>query len=306
MTEKCFDEGTIQAFLDGELETDLLEKVARHTASCEVCAFMLQEAEQESAFAFSAIGDEFNSLVPTERIRTNLYQAISQIEKPRQSLWNRIFGFGFSFTNPSVLAFASLLLVFGLFTTLYIHRESQKSITVASNESSKVPVTPSKSEPVVNQPIAPVDTPDETGFTAEPSNSPKVRQVVSKPSVETQPTIQKANYREVVSPRNLDNRRESVNGTRNDTLPGEESYVKTIATLSDTVNTHKDTLLRPSERVAFEKDLAVVNDAITKMQKEVKRNPKNEAAKQVLRSSYQNKIDLLNSVAEKTELMALR
>ena len=46
------------------------------------------------------------------------------------------------------------------------------------------------------------------------------------------------------------------------------------------------------------------NDAIVKMQKEVRKNPKNEAARQVLRSSYQNKIDLLNSVAEKTELMA--
>jgi hypothetical protein len=36
----------------------------------------------------------------------------------------------------------------------------------------------------------------------------------------------------------------------------------------------------------------------------VKKNPKNEAAKDVLRASYENKIDLLNSVAEKTELMA--
>jgi hypothetical protein len=50
--------------------------------------------------------------------------------------------------------------------------------------------------------------------------------------------------------------------------------------------------------------MAVVDDAIKKMQREVRRNPKNEAAREVLRSSYQNKIDLLNSVAEKSELMA--
>jgi hypothetical protein len=308
MTEKCFDEGTIQAFLDGELETDLLEKVARHTATCEVCSFMLQDAEQESAFAFSALNDEFNSLVPTERIRTNLYEAIAQIEKPKPSLWNRIFGFGLSFTNPSVLAFASLLLVFGLFTTLYIHRESQKSQenSIVQQTSKKVSDTPNKTESVINQSVATNNGQDNTDFPVNPSNEITPRRVVAKPPVEAQPTLQKANYREVVSPKNLDNRREPVNGTRNDALPGEESYVKTIATLSDTVNSHKDILLRPSERVAFEKDLAVVNDAITKMQKEVKRNPKNEAAKQVLRSSYQNKIDLLNSVAEKTELMALR
>jgi anti-sigma factor RsiW len=55
MTEKCFDIGTIQAFLDGELASDMSEKVACHTASCDVCAIMLAEAEEESAFAFSAL-----------------------------------------------------------------------------------------------------------------------------------------------------------------------------------------------------------------------------------------------------------
>ena len=46
-------------------------------------------------------------------------------------------------------------------------------------------------------------------------------------------------------------------------------------------------------RFAFERDLAMTDDAIKKMKKEVKRNPNDEAAKQVLRASYQNKIDLL-------------
>ncbi len=50
--------------------------------------------------------------------------------------------------------------------------------------------------------------------------------------------------------------------------------------------------------------MAVVDDAIDKMRREVKKNPRNESAKQVLYSSYQNKIDLLNSVSQKGELMA--
>ena len=62
--------------------------------------------------------------------------------------------------------------------------------------------------------------------------------------------------------------------------------------------------MRPSERVAYERDMAVVNDAIAKMKKEVRRNPKNESAKQVLYNSYQNKIDLLNSVSQREELVA--
>ena len=86
-------------------------------------------------------------------------------------------------------------------------------------------------------------------------------------------------------------------------MPGEESYVKTISSLTKTVEGQKDGVMRPSERIAYERDMAVVNDAIGKMRTEVKRNPKNESAKQVLYSSYQNKIDLLNSVSQKEELM---
>ena len=63
-------------------------------------------------------------------------------------------------------------------------------------------------------------------------------------------------------------------------------------------------MLRPSERIAYERDMALVDDAITKLRQEVRRNPRNESAKQVLYSSYQNKIDLLNSVSQKEELVA--
>ena len=300
MIEKCFDEGIIQAFLDGELPTDTLENVARHTAMCPNCSLLLQQAEEESAFAFSALDMEFNTLVPTERIRTSLYEAISQIEKPRESFWTRIFGAGFSFSNPSIVAFASLVLVIGLFTTLYINREGQNTGDgiVASQQPSITSVAV-KSQPVVNESV-------------KATNEIAVNQMaVDKPAVSEQPTFQKAIYRpgrpaadnpgpKIRGGSNIDNR-----PTNNiPVLLGEESYIKTIATLTESVNSRKDTVMRPSERVAFESDLAVVDDAIKKMRAEIRRNPKNEAAKQVLRSSYQSKIDLLNSVAEKTELMA--
>ena len=87
-------------------------------------------------------------------------------------------------------------------------------------------------------------------------------------------------------------------------MPGEESYVKTISILSKSVDEQKDSVMRPSERISYERDMAVVNDAIAKMKTAVKKNPRDESAKQVLYSSYQNKIDLLNSVSQKEELMA--
>ena len=62
--------------------------------------------------------------------------------------------------------------------------------------------------------------------------------------------------------------------------------------------------MKPSARFAYEKDLAMINDAIGKMKEEVRKNPKNEAAKDILFASYQNKVNLLNSVTERSELIA--
>ena len=310
MISKCYDEGTIQAFLDGELAPDALEAVARHTAACAACAALLREAEEESAFAFSMLEDELSGLVPTERIRTNLYQAISQIEPPQNSLWTRFFG-GFSFSNPSMVAFASLLLVAGIFTALYIRRESQNvgGGEIARTEPPKSSV-PSRENP--SGAVAPVSTTNGTEESVKSDknqfSAPSVRRPLYKPVVVNQPTFERTNYRieNSLKDQKLETKDQApvVQPANIEILPGEESYLKTIATLSENVNSRKDTALRPSERVAFEKDLAVVDDAIKKMREEVRRNPKNEAARQVLRSSYQNKIDLLNSVAERTELMA--
>jgi hypothetical protein len=50
--------------------------------------------------------------------------------------------------------------------------------------------------------------------------------------------------------------------------------------------------------------MAVVNDSIKRMREVVKKNPRNQAARQVLYASYQDKIDLLSSVAQREELMA--
>jgi hypothetical protein len=86
-------------------------------------------------------------------------------------------------------------------------------------------------------------------------------------------------------------------------LPAEESYVKTIDGLKRNID-NKDTMMPASSRVSYERDMAIVDDTIVKMKKAVNTNPKNEAAKQALYASYQDKIDLLNSAAQREELMA--
>ena len=297
--DRCFDEGMIQAFLDGELASDLSEKVACHVSLCDVCASMLAVAEEESSFAFAALDAELNTLVPTERIRTRLFETIAT---ERNSFWQKIFGKGFRWTNPSVAAFASLVLVAGLFATLWIVREnSLNESLVAKNE------RPSQTKVAEISTVKPEDStpaaviPPVVPSVEDDSVEPQARQAAYKPKnerFEAQKAIYRPNDNIVRTPRvtSIDSPSEAISG--------EESYIKTIATLQQTVDNRKDELMKPSMRVAFEKDMAVVDDAIKKMQREVRKNPKNEAAREVLRSSYQNKIDLLNSVTEKSELMA--
>lgn len=312
MMERCLTEGAIQAFLDGELRAEALDEVTRHVALCDDCAIALSEAEDESAVAYTALEQEFDTLVPTQRLWAKINGSLEE-ERKSKSVWQKVLagvsGLGWHLSKPSVAAFASLLLVFGTFSALWLSRPIPKDddLRVANSSNDLVEIA----QPPIFKPSA-----------------------ASKPEVEQEPEIEVADAPEFVEQeriikadnrRNIDNysintvhtktvtqsnnRKPFVddrkpNATTLEYISGEESYTKTIATLKSTVDGGKDLNLKPSERVAFEKDMAVINDAINKLQTEVRKNPKNEAAKQLLFASYQNKIDLLNSVSERNDLVA--
>ena len=289
--KNCLDTGTIQGFLDGELTPSAAAGVSAHIATCDACAAQLAAADEESAFVFSVLEREMDTLVPTQRLWSKINDSI-EVEKQTAPFWKKAFAvITVSLANPSMVGAAAVLVVFALVAGVMVNRNVQIDTPTAN---------PTRSQPVVtdvaSSKTTDVGTPeniDSTVTTPAPeskstsatvaSYTPSKRSVYndirsSAPSVQS---VQKAVY-----------------------IPGEESYVKTIASLSQTVDTQKETVLRPSERVSFERDMAVVNDAIAKMKKEVRRNPKNESAKQVLYTSYQNKIDLLNSVSQREELVA--
>jgi hypothetical protein len=306
MTEKCFDEGTIQAFLDGELAHEISQKVTRHIAVCDVCAFVLADAEEETAFAFSALEREFDTLVPTNRLWTKINDSIVE-EKKQTSVWQRILSFvSVSLMSPSMAVAAGILIFVGVFAVVLTDNNVPDRNDVAEVETQ----TAVKSSLPDNFLVS-VDKISETTQlgainVSNPSEKQdkKVYQAVKREAprrADLKYSTVRANY---VETKRLGNSNATTKAVYSDYLPGEETYVKTIADLSETVEIQKDTILRPSARISFERDLAVVNDAINKMKREVRKNPKNDSAKQVLYSSYQNKIDLLNSVAEKTELMA--
>ncbi len=311
MMERCLTEGTIQAFLDGELRADTLDAVTRHIALCDDCAVSLSEAEDETAFAYSALEQEFNALVPTQRLWAKINCSIEE-ERRSKSVWQRVLAgvsiLASQLSRPSIAAFASLVLVVGTFSTLFVLRPIPNNNSVAVNENS-TSVTEVEfnfpSPKVTNSNPAPVDV----AVNDEPVE-------IEDNRMKAIPTLNRANsdnrinnVNNTINRKTNNNQRENNDAQRPSVttleyIPGEDSYVKTIATLKSSLDGTRDLNMKPSARFAVEKDLAVIDDAIRRMQTEVRKNPKNEAAKQVLFASYQNKIDLLNSVSERNELMA--
>jgi hypothetical protein len=288
MNDKCIEIGTIQAFLDGETSPELSFTITNHTANCDNCALLLAQAEEENSQVFAMLDRELDTLVPTQRLWSNINVALAE-EKSRASFWDKLrAGVLVAFGSPSLTVAASVVVLVTLFAAVWTLRSPN------TGNGDMIAAGPSVSAPAPAQPtqsIAPTSGPaTEVGVT---NYSPK----------ELGKLAQQANYR----PERIPVRAEPavVKGPAVEQyLPGEESYIRTIADLKENVENRKDAVMSPSVRVSFERDLAVVDDSIKKMKDVVRKNPKNQAAKQVLYSSYQNKIDLLNSIAEREELMA--
>ncbi|MEO6050087.1 MAG: DUF4097 family beta strand repeat-containing protein [Pyrinomonadaceae bacterium] len=180
--------------------------------------------------------------------------------------------------NPLATA-ASLVIVVGVFAAVWMNRtavpvEVIPVQTAARSTSAQIDPAPLTTNPLIDQTVT-----------------------TSKPDIRVERAAYRAERQHINAPAVY------ASAASSGYLPGEESYVKTISSLNNTVKDQKDALLRPSERIAYERDMALVNDTIAKIKTEVKRNPRNGSARQVLYSSYQNKIDLLNSVAQKEELV---
>ncbi len=287
----CIDIGIIQAFLDGETSAEETVMISEHIEDCDPCTLLLAQAEDESAIVFSALDRDLDTLVPTQRLWSRINESISE-ERERASLWHRALAMlSLQLSGPSMAA-AGVLVVVGMLAVVW----SVRSVSDFNDPADLVADATRPSVPTA-APTRPVATsPGET-----------VRTTVADSEVSSVPvripTAERANYSsapERRAPRTTGRPRAMTLQY----IPGEETYMRTIADLKESVDTQKDRVLPPSSRIAFERDLAVVNDTIDRMQKVVRRDPNNQSAKQLLYSSYQDKIDLLNSVAQRDELMA--
>lgn len=295
MREKCFEVGAIQAFLDGETTPEMSVRLTDHVASCDGCARLMAEAEEENSIVFSTLGRELDTLVPTQRLWSRINETL-EVENGRVPVWQKVVGYvRFSLLSPSIAAVAGLVLILGIVGILTL-RNTTSDVTF---------VTP-----------GPAAVQDAPGQTTVPTNSTGEGNVVPTEPKNASPSFVQSNLppnelrnlvraRDKMSDRNVRAQHADLRTVESGGyLPGEESYVRTIADLRQNVDSQKDTVLTPSNRVSYERDMAVVNDSIKRMREVARKNPRNQAARQVLYASYQDKIDLLNSVAQREELMA--
>lgn len=296
MSGKCYEIGIIQAFLDGETSPELSSQISGHAATCDACASMIAEAEEQNSFVFAALDREYDTLVPTQRLWSKINDSIA-VEKRSVTFWEKVRrSLAVLTINPSVAAVASVVIVFGIAAALWNFDNSVLNTTGPVARVSQ----PERTAEQVEVPIA-------TTTSDAPVSAPAMVKATNLPPEKLKSLVENAGYRTPsIQPRA---QHAVVRDVANAApaayyLPGEESYVRTISDLSKSVESQKDTVLSPSSRVSYERDMAVVNDSITKMKDVVRKDPKNQSARQVLYSSYQNKIDLLNSVVGREELLA--
>jgi anti-sigma factor RsiW len=324
MRGKCLDEGTLQSYMDGELEAAQSAEASAHVSECAACAEALAAAQAEFAFFSAAFGAEEPSPVPTERIRARIDAALAardvrQTEPRRGGGWSLSAVAAwlaapfsaqprFAGAFASVVALVALTAVFGL---------------VFMRDGGTGPETAKKTEaPAVAAPAAAPEVarkPEETTVAAT-KNQPDVREVEASAVKGTKP--ERAPVIVAAGGTRTTNRPAKVNaGSRpNDeneavqpvvadlakqAVPGEENYLRTIASLSKVIEMSGDGVLRPAVRVEYERNLAVIDRAIEDTRKSAVRNPKDPDATQFLFSAYRTKIDLLSTVADQAQVATL-
>lgn len=281
---RCLDEAKLQCYFDGELSLEQMESVTSHLASCANCAAAARELEEESALVMNALAAEFEASVPTERLRQRIDGAVlgDRLAVAQSSQKTSGFAGFFSglFNSQRTLGYASLAVVLAF------------GALIAAVKMNSTPAPAPVPEQVANNvtPPAPANT-DIQKTAALPSNNSentlpiKVNAPVKRTSNSAVRTV---NY---VTP--------SAAAEHHPVklLPGERSYLQTIAKLDSTINSNRKSM-RPGLQVEYERNLAVVDRAIAATRSAAKSNPSDPDAADFMFAAYQSKVDLLNTIAD--------
>ena len=279
---RCLDEGKLQSYFDGELSIELMESVTSHLASCVTCAAAARELEEETALLTSALSAEFDSSVPTDRLRQRLDAAvmgdrvaIAQATGKTGGLaafFNSLLNFG----TQRNLGYAGLAMVLAFVAVLSLVKMMNTPTPVSTPQDVAINQAPKVAPPQV---VTPVVSGHDSSGTVDVA-APKSTGYKSKGTIRVKGTTSA-----------------TPNPAPVKLLPGERSYLQAIARLDTTIKSNKN-VMRPSLQVEYERNLAVVDRAIAATRSAAKSNPNDPDAADFMFAAYQSKVDLLNTIAD--------
>lgn len=291
--KECVEEGILQSYFDGELSLEMMETVGAHITSCLACKRAARELESESLLLSEALEPEFALSVPTEHLRHRLNAAIAEkrlLNPARPSLagagasvplvrrWVESIADLFALSPQRALGYAGLAAV-----VLF-------AITLALVRFRTAPITKSTEVAVVKQPssaLVPTPTPNNE-VAAVPVSSPK--------DVKSSGTYTPVGYRpkRAIVPRSAI----ATESAHVKLLPGERSYIRTIAALDTSLKTDPAVPMRPALQSEYERNLAMLDRAIAATRNAAKSNPNDPDTAEFMFAAYQTKVDFLNQVAD--------
>lgn len=295
--KECADEGILQSYFDGELSIDMMEKVSSHLTGCLMCKRAARELENESLIVSEALDHEFAMTVPTERLRARIDAALAErrlLNPPRPSL---------ALEHAAPLArhwwdaIAELLAVSPqrAFACAGVAAVILFAITLALVSLRSKPTMPTPNESQASKTQQPVPGPSAVATASNPpataSNPPRPVQAPA-PKVNA-PRHFAANYKNRPKPAS-----ENAIAANVKLLPGERSYLKTIAALDTSIKSDRNKPMRPALQSEYERNLAMVDRAIAATRNAAKSNPNDPDAAEFMYAAYQTKVDLLNQVAD--------
>jgi hypothetical protein len=294
---ECIEEGILQAYVDDELSLEMSERVATHIAACTTCAEAASVAFNESALFTTAFAAEMALDVPTVSLRERIDSAIEDSNRPSASLVDRREGHFagwlasltglFKVSPQRALGFASLIAVVAfaaIFAIVRLNRpatnDNQPALVADNGKKETKPSVAASPSPTP----AGTDNPNPAPGKDAERNTPSKRRAPKKPAA---PSL-------VPAPSEL-SKDELANFKP---LPGEQNYLKAIDSLTVEIEASRETAMKPSLRAEYERNLAIVDQAINSTRRTARNNPRDPDATQFLYSSYQSKLDLLSAVAE--------
>jgi hypothetical protein len=334
MMKTCLDEGTLQAYLDGELSLDASNDVAAHLSACAPCTEAAQAAEQELALFSTAFAPAFPVHVPTEKLRARLDEAIAATRAPHHALaemtttpaasrlrsfFETLVASVTTFTPRQATAFASFLVAVALVLVFALMQRpdgSQATREVAENGRMPAPPAATTVESTTREDVAAIQTPVEDGVAPVPASGvgPALTRTVRYERAQVARTSAGPRGELRVADANAANTTADANtavattaaATREPVLADEKTYLNSIASLTSAIEAEGAQGMTPTLRAEYERNLAVVNQAIVSSRVAARRNPQDADAKEFLRAAYQNKVELLSAVADQTQLASGR